>query len=90
MALVLPQVVDWNSQSGSSAAAYGELYPGDLPARLRQLAEAAGLAENLRDARIPEEALPRLAEEAGTQWSGKFNPRAFSAAAALEIYRAAY
>ena len=90
MALVLPQVVDWNTAAGSSAAAYRELYPGDLPARLRELAEKAGLADNLRDAGIPEEALPRLAEEAETQWTGKFNPRPFSAAAALEIYRAAY
>ena len=91
VALVLPQVVDWNSQAaGSCSAAYRELYPGDLPARLRELAEKAGLADTLRDAGIPEEALPRLAEEAGNQWTGKFNPRPFSAAAALEIYRAAY
>ena len=69
---------------------YRELYPGDLPGRLRELAEMAGLAANLRDAGIPEEALPRLAEEAATQWAGKFNPRPFSAAGALEIYRAAY
>lgn len=92
IALVLAQVVDWNSaaESGSSAARYRELYSGDLPGRLRELAETAGLADNLRDAGIPEEALPRLAEEAATQWPGKFNPRTFTAAGALEIYRAAY
>ena len=92
MALVLAQVVDWNSSvsSGSSAARYGDLYPGDLPGRLRELAEMAGLAANLRDAGIPEGVLPRLADEAATQWFGKFNPRPFSAAAALEIYQAAY
>jgi hypothetical protein len=33
--------------------------------------------------------LPRLAEDAGTQWTGKFNPRPFNAAGALEIYRLA-
>ena len=89
---MLAQVVEWNSdaENGSSAARYRELYRGDLPARLRELAEAGGLAEKLRDAGIPEEALPRLSEEAATQWAGKFNPRTFSAAAALEIYRAAY
>jgi alcohol dehydrogenase len=92
VALVLAQVVEWNGDvpGGSSAGRYRELYPGDLPARLRELAELAGLAANLRDAKIPEEALPRLAEEAATQWTGRFNPRAFNAAAALEIYRAAY
>ncbi|MCU1334425.1 MAG: alcohol dehydrogenase [Bryobacterales bacterium] len=88
VAAVLAQVVDWNS--GVAGARYRDLYHGDLPAALRELAEMAGLAANLRDAGIPEEALPRLAEEAATQWTGKFNPRPFSAAAALEIYRAAY
>jgi alcohol dehydrogenase len=92
VALVMARVVEWNSASeeGSSAARYRELYPGDLPGRLRELAEAAGLADNLRDAQVPEEALPRLSEEAATQWAGKFNPRPFNAAAALDIYRNAY
>jgi len=88
VAAVLAQVVEWNSDE--AGARYRELFPGDLPARLRALAEMAGLAANLRDAGIKEEALPRLAEEAGKQWAGKFNPRPFSAAAALEIYQAAY
>jgi alcohol dehydrogenase len=88
VATVLAQVVNWNTDMAE--ARYRELYPGDLPARLRELAEMAGLAANLRDAGIPESALPRLAEEAAKQWAGKFNPRAFSAAAALEIYQAAY
>jgi alcohol dehydrogenase len=88
VALVLAPVVDWNS--GVAGGSYRELYPGNLPARLRELAEMAGLAANLRDAGVPEEALPRLAEEAAKQWAGKFNPRPFSAAAALEIYQAAY
>jgi alcohol dehydrogenase len=92
VATVLAQVVEWNSEAsdGSSAGRYRELFPGDLPARLRKLAEMAGLPADLRDAGIPEEALPRLAEEAAKQWTGKFNPQPFHAAAALEIYRAAY
>ena len=92
IALVLPQVVAWNSRTVTNSAVerYRELYPDDLPERLRQLAEAAGLAATLRDAGIPQEALPRLAEEAGKQWTGKFNPLPFSASAALDIYQAAY
>ena len=92
VALVLAQVVAWNSEApdGSSAARYRELYPGDLAERLRELAEMAGLAANLRDAGIPEGTLPRLAEEAAKQWAGKFNPRPFNTAGALEIYQAAY
>jgi len=88
VATVLAQVVEWNTDV--AGACYRELFPGDLPARLRKLAEMAGLPSNLRDAGIPEEALPRLAEEAAKQWTGKFNPQPFHAAAALEIYQAAY
>nr|AUN37701.1 alcohol dehydrogenase [uncultured bacterium] len=88
IALVLAQVVEWNSDA--EGGRYRELFTGDLPGRLRELAEMAGLAANLRDAGIPEGVLPRLAEEAATQWNGKFNPRPFHAAAALEIYQAAY
>jgi len=88
VASVLAQVVEWNSEVARER--YNELFPGDLPARLRELAEMAGLPATLRDAGIPEEALPRLAEEAAKQWTGKFNPQHFDAAAALEIYQAAY
>jgi alcohol dehydrogenase class IV len=34
--------------------------------------------------------LPRLAQDAGGQWTGRFNPRPFDAAAALEVYQCAY
>jgi len=88
VATVLAEVVDWNSEIARER--YNELFPGDLPGRLRELAEMAELPANLRDAGIPEEALPRLAEEAAKQWTGKFNPQPFHAAAALEIYQSAY
>jgi alcohol dehydrogenase len=88
ISLVLPSVVEWNS--ATAGARYAELYPGDLPLRLRQLAEKSCLPMSLREAHIPEGALPRLAEDAGAQWTGRFNPRPFDAAGALEIYRMAY
>jgi alcohol dehydrogenase len=88
VALLLPHVVKWNSTTVGRE--YGELHAGDLAKRLVELAETANLPTSLRDASIPEEALPRLAEEAGAQWSGRFNPRPFNAGAALEIYQWAY
>jgi alcohol dehydrogenase len=88
IALLLAHVVEWNRPAVGRQ--YEELYAGDLVQRLRSLAEFARLPLALRDASIPEEALPRLAEEAGSQWPGKFNPRRFDAAAALEIYQCAY
>jgi alcohol dehydrogenase len=88
IALLLADVVEWNSAVASRE--YQELNAGNLVRRLRDLAQVAELPLALRDASVPEEALPRLAEEAGAQWTGRFNPRHFDAAAALEIYQCAY
>jgi alcohol dehydrogenase len=88
LAILLPWVVDWNS--AVAGALYDELNAGDLVRRLRELAECAELPASLSEAGVPESALPRLAEEAASQWAGKFNPRPLDAAAALEIYRSAY
>jgi alcohol dehydrogenase len=86
--LALRWVVEWNSAAVGER--YGELYGGGLVGRLGQLAEMAGLPLSLRDAGVPREALPRLAEDAGSQWPGRFNPRPFQSAAALEILEMAY
>lgn len=88
IALLLSRVVEWNMPA--SAKQYEELNAGDLAGRLRDLATIAELPLSLRDAAVPKEALPRLAEEAGSQWAGRFNPRPFDTAAALDIYAAAY
>jgi alcohol dehydrogenase len=77
VALVLAPAIEWIEQ--------GE----DLLPRLEELAAMAELPRSLRDTPVPEQALPRLAEEAAAQWSGRFSSRHFDAAAALEIYRAA-
>jgi alcohol dehydrogenase len=88
IALMLARVVEFNSSVAGHY--YDELYPPGLVERLRNLADTAGLPMNLREALVPQEALPRLAEEASSQWPGRFNPRPFDTAAALEIYQAAY
>jgi alcohol dehydrogenase len=87
VALVLPHVVRWNQPVAGPR--YKELYPGNLEQRLQRLAEIAGLPTTLREAGVPEEALPRLADEASSQWPGRFNPRPFDAAGAREIYESA-
>jgi alcohol dehydrogenase len=87
IATVLAQVVEWNR--AAAGRQYDELNAGDLAARLRDLGQFAELPMSLGDAGVPESALPRLAEEAASQWAGKFNPRPFDAAAALEIYQSA-
>ena len=87
ISVLLPHVVRWNSTVENR---YQELYSKDLAEFLEKLAEAAGLPGTLKDAGVSKESLPRLAEEAATQWTGKFNPRALDAAGALEIYECAY
>jgi alcohol dehydrogenase class IV len=78
LALVLVSALEWMEEGA------------DLAPRLRHLAAAAELPASLSDAAIPEQVLPRLAEEAAAQWAGRFSSRPFDARAALEIYRAAY
>ncbi len=78
IALVLSHTLEWIGERA------------DIAPRLRYLAAAAELPMSLRDAGIPEHALPRLAEEAAAQWTSRFSSRQFDAQAALDIYRAAY
>jgi alcohol dehydrogenase len=83
LALVLAPALEWIEQ-GLATQPGVELVP-----RLKELAALAELPRSLRDTEVPEQALPRLADEAAGQWSGRFSSRHFDAAAALEIYRAA-
>lgn len=99
IALMLPHVVRWNGPAvadryrellrTASLADDGE--PGEsLARRLEQLIRIGGLAGDLRSTGASEDDLPRLAQDAAGQWTGKFNPREFGAAEALELYRQAY
>ncbi len=99
IAVMLPHVVRWNAELVS--ARYRELLRatgrnghGDagelLAARLETLARAGGLPASLRDLGVDRGALPALAAEAATQWTGTFNPRPFDAAAAQALYERAW
>jgi alcohol dehydrogenase len=87
IAVLLSRVVTWNSTVVGDR--YRQLH-ADLPARLDELARAAGLPRSLRALNVNENVLPQLAEDASKQWTGRFNPRPFDAGAALEIYRCAF
>jgi len=93
IALMLPHVVRWYTEmwekEGTGA---GICSDGNVPldGRLSDLAATAELPRTLRDASVPEAVLPRLADEAVTEWSARFSPRALDATAALELYRAAW
>jgi alcohol dehydrogenase len=84
IAALLPHVVRWND-----AARYAGL-SAQLPDRLARLAEAGDLPSRISLLGVPQTDLASLAAEAGRQWTGRFNPRPFDAAGALEIYQCAY
>ena len=99
IALLLPRVVRWN---GSVVGArYAELLQvanitfeqsasEALATRLEQLIKAGNLPQRLSNAGIKRQDLPTLADDAATQWTGKFNPRPFGASEALEVYEWAF
>ena len=88
IAALLPHVVRWNHPVAGDL--YRELDDGELGHRLVRMAEMADLSVRLREQGVSREALSALAEEAATQWTGRFNPRPFDAAGAVEIYEWAY
>jgi alcohol dehydrogenase len=85
--LLLRHVVEWNQTSVNGA--YKELH-SDLPRRLEELAHLASLPRRLRDAGVERADIPALAEDAATQWTGRFNPRPFDAQGAKEVYECAW
>ena len=90
IAMCLPSVVRFNADMVAQDYAALHRNSESLASRLEELAELGGLPRRLRDDGVPEEDLPALAHAATKQWTGKFNPRPFDEAAALEIYRCAY
>jgi alcohol dehydrogenase len=100
IAILLPQVVRWNKSHGEEG--YAELLrsagiaPGSqgaaesLAAHLEKLAEIAGLPQRLSRVGVARDELPTMAGEAAAQWTGRFNPRPFDAAGAMEIYNRAF
>jgi alcohol dehydrogenase len=98
IALLLPHVVRWNANAARSR--YAELLALSgrrarqparaLADRLEEIAVLGGLPRGLRRAGVVEEDLQQLADAAAQQWTGRFNPRAFDAAGALELYRTAF
>jgi alcohol dehydrogenase len=86
ISLMLPHVVRWNA----AVVDYVPLYQGDLASRLADLGRACGMPATLKEAGVAAHALDELAESAGKQWTGQFNPRPFDRRAAMELYRCAY
>ncbi len=95
--IMLPWVVAYNAETMSedflqleaiANQSLGDKMP--LVARLRRFLKQSGLHENLSQCGVPQQALPRLADAASTQWTGTFNPRDVDTSSLLKLYESAY
>jgi alcohol dehydrogenase len=103
VATMLPIVVRYNAADPVAAALYAELAvhaglcaPGNVDAavaalarRLDELLKLAGLPKDLGASGVTTAAIDALADNAATQWTGTFNPRAVKAPEFRELYRRA-
>ncbi len=101
--LMLPHVVQYNAPVVNdsfvdllelAARAHGAPAPrtgaDGLAEFLTSLVQRAGLATVLSQCRVDRDTLPKMADEAAEQWTGKFNPRPVSRETLLELYERAY
>lgn len=95
VALMLPHVVRFNADAAAdgyaelAADAGAEDVAAGLARRIESLRAAAGLPERLAEAGVPARALPELAADAATQWTGRFNPRPVAESDFLRLYETA-
>ena len=93
VALMLPHVIRFNSPVVGGY--YRELYPdGDLADRIIDLKDMGNLPNTLRECDvqygIATGDIPRLAKEAGAQWTAQFNPRPLDTEDFTKLYEAVY
>lgn len=98
--LMLPHVVRLNGKQFSQW--YAELLSEiecDVPAEqapqrvadlLTRFAAEAGLQTRLSELKIPAEVFPQLAEDAGAQWTGNFNPVPLTPQVITDLYHEAF
>jgi alcohol dehydrogenase len=103
IALMLPHVVRGNGatveawyremlacRDGASIAGKPAGAAESLAEYVSEISERAGLAGRLNDCGVSRGDLPKLAEGATQQWTGKFNPVEFSRDDYLKLYEAAF
>ncbi|MEK7412951.1 MAG: iron-containing alcohol dehydrogenase [Planctomycetota bacterium] len=104
VAMMLPAVMRWNAQDPATAKLYAELAThagltlssadqsvavAALQRRVAELIRLAGLPVGLAACGVSAADLPKLASDAATQWTGRYNPRPLHGDDILNLYRAA-
>jgi alcohol dehydrogenase len=99
--ILLPSVVRFNGPVAGPAYAelVGDVPPGTassadaaerLAARIEEFIARSGQPQRLSQCGLDRDLIPRLAEEAAQQWTGKFNPRPIAVSDFIEVYQCAY
>ena len=102
--MMLPHVIRFNAEDTTSRRAYAELasapelaclsdgedYATEVLARhIESLLDLAQFPRSLADCGLKKSDIPKLADEAASQWTAKFNPREITAADFRTLYSAA-
>ncbi|TLD70237.1 iron-containing alcohol dehydrogenase [Phragmitibacter flavus] len=87
--VMLPHVIRFNRELPEIAAIYREYFEGDLAAWVTEQLAEAGLATDLASLEVPRENIGKLAAQAATQWTAKFNPRSLEEQDFVALYQAA-
>jgi len=100
ISVMLPHVVRWNGEVAgeryrdllavSGRAAKTQESGVRLAARLEELARGGNLPATLASIGVRREDFDWLADNAATQWTGTFNPRAFDSQSARALYEKAF
>jgi alcohol dehydrogenase len=85
--VMLPAVITFNEPSVGDE--YKQLAP-DLRESITEMQLLATLPMRLRDLSVDRKALPDLARDAATQWTGKHNPRPVEEQDFLHLYETSY
>ena len=86
--LMMPHVIEWNAREVQDL--YNHLFSGMLQERFLELRRRGGMPESLRDCRVERTSIPKLANEAAQQWTGKYNPRPLEVMDFVKLYEKAY
>jgi alcohol dehydrogenase class IV len=94
--LMLPHVIRFNAPVAESY--YEELIrisgnsggADQLSERIMKLKGIASLPQSLKDCRVDRRMIGKLAREAASQWTGKFNPREVNEQEFVQLYESAF
>lgn len=87
--VMMPHVIEFNSEDKRIREIYKELYPGDLSERVSDLMSMVGMSTGISVYDIDDNLIQTLAQEASHQWTASFNPRKVESEDFVRLYTSA-